>query len=98
MAFVSISKLVITENEHVIKNHKIVATLLAKFFLFLLKYPIFIIEDKSNQLTILAITEEKIQNAIFQAKLLKKARYNCIFTLVWQKSYLILKDFIILLF
>ena len=97
-AFVPIPELVTTENECVTKNHEIAATLLAKFFPPLPKYLTPMVEDRSNQLTTLPITEEKIQNAIFQASPLKGAGHDCIPALVWQKTWPILKDFVIPLF
>ena len=97
-AFVPIPTLVTTENERVIKNHKIAATLLAKFFPPLPKYSTPMVEDRNNQLTTLPITEEEIQNAIFQASPLKRAGHNRIPALVWQKTWPILKDFVVPLF
>ena len=86
------------QNERVTKNHKIAATLLAKFFPPLLKYPILMVENRSNQLTTLPITEKEIQNAVFQASSLKRAGHDPIPALVWQKTWPILKDSVVSLF
>ena len=97
-AFVPIPGLVTREDEFVTKNHEIAAKLLAKFFPPLPKYPTLTVEDRSNQLNTLPITEEEIQNAIFQASPLKGAGHDRIPALVWQKTWPILKDFVVPLF
>lgn len=96
--FILILKLIIAENNLVTKNYKIAAILSIKFFPPLLKYSTPMVKNNSNQLSTLPIIEMEIQDAIFQARILKRVRHNRILTLVWQKTWPILKDFVMQLF
>lgn len=96
--FAPISKLIMAENELVIKNDKIAVILLAKFFPLLPKYPRLMVESNSNQFSTLLITEVEIQDIIFQANSLKKTEDDRISALIWQKTWLVLKDFVMPLF
>ena len=96
-AFAPISGVIAADNEFV-KNDEIAATLLAKFFPSVPEHPTPTAESSSKQLNTLPITEEEIQNAIFQASPLKGTGHDRIPALVWQKTWPVLKDFVVRLY
>lgn len=80
------------------KNSEIAATLLSKFFPPLPPYLGPRKETCYNQLRTPAITEDDIQNAIFQACPLKGPACDRIPALVWQKTWPVLKGYSVPLF
>lgn len=97
-AFVPISGLTTLDNKYIVRNDEIAATLLAKFFQPLPPYPSPLIDTIYSQLETTPLTEKEVEEAIFQAKPLKAAGHDRIPALVWQKTWPILKDFLVPLF
>lgn len=94
-ALVPISGLTTRNNKYVIENLEIAATLVGKSFPPLPSHPTSPTNLYNNQLETSLVTEKEVQEAIFQASLLKKAGHDRIPALVLQKTWPILKDFLV---
>lgn len=97
-SFTIISGLIIPKDYLVISSLKIVTTLMAKFFSLL---PFYLTPQNNmgyKQFTALAITKAKIENAIFKTSPSKSPGYDRVPVLVWQKTWPVLKKFLISLF